>query len=339
MNISMPHRAATWTFYPGFYIKTMFYLAVFYLNYFILVDRDLSRQKPRILNYMLINLLLIIAALTLSHLITNLICETPRPRHWDRLSEWQKIAKMSSYFLRDAVMMILVTGLSVAMRMSTRWSDMELQKQKLLAAQRTIELDNLKSQLNPHFLFNTLNSIYALIDINSENAKEAVHKLSGMLRYMLYEDEHEVPLTQETEFLGNYISLMKMRLRAGDHPLKIDINPDEADKIMVPPLLFIPLVENALKYGTAAASGSPINISITLSADNKKIVCKTVNSFEPKAAELHRGGIGLPNLRRRLLLIYGNRASLRTSVNNNVYTAELILPANIPELLHKSENK
>ncbi len=336
MTMSSPHRL-TWGFYPGFYIKAAFCIAVFYANYLWLVDLTLERQHPRILGFVLINIVVVCVALILNYTIGNLVCEHPRPRHLDLLPEWQRFAKITSWVLRDAVMMVLSIGLAVAMRLSTRWADIQLQKQKLLAAQRITELESLKSQLNPHFLFNTLNSIYALIDINSEDAKKAVHKLSGMLRYMLYEGETEVSLTKETEFVSNYISLMRLRLRSGDHPLEVDIDVSDAAEATVPPLLFIPLVENALKYGLTASPGTPIRIFLGI--ENGNICCRTSNGFENNHSNRNSGGIGLVNLRRRLVLIYGAQASLHTSVASGIYTAELILPLQMPEIHKKQTNE
>lgn len=328
MAIASPHRPA-WGFYPGFYIKAFFYLAVFYANYFGLVDRTLGLQKPRIVRFVLLNIVLVALSLTLNYMIGSILYDPPRPRHWESLTDWQRLAKMTSWILRDAVMMVLAIGLAVAMRLSTRWADIQLQKQKLLATQRSTELENLKSQLNPHFLFNTLNSIYALIDIDSEDAKSAVHKLSGMLRYMLYEDEAEVPLAREADFIDNYVSLMRLRMSTGNHPLEVDISVS-GPEATVPPLLFIPLVENAFKYGITAPAGLPVCIS--LHADSDGIHCSTANGFASGDRVRKGGGIGLANLRRRLVLIYGNSATLRTQVGKDMFRAELTLPLRVPEI-------
>lgn len=329
MAIALPHRSLGWTFYPGFYVKASLYLLVFYLNYFWLVDSNLSLQKPKIVRFVLINIGLVAATLAVGYLISYYMFEPPRlGRHWDRLTTVQRLARISSFILRDAVMLVLAIGIATAMRLSTRYADMQLQKQKLLAAQRTIELENLKSQLNPHFLFNTLNTIYALIDINADNAKEAVHKLSGMLRYMLYEDEPKVPLRREAEFITNYISLMRLRLQVSDHPLEDCIAIPDTDDSTVPPLIFIPLVENALKYGVGGQAGLPVKISIERKGDN--IYCNTENSFSPAETAARKGGIGLANLRRRLLLIYGSSSRLSTTMADGIFRASLCLPLQVP---------
>lgn len=325
MNIAHPHRSQ-WSFYPGFYTKAAVFLAVFYLNYFVLVDRELGRERPRIWRFVLINTLVVAVALWLTRTLDGLMFELPPPRHWDKLTDFQKIARTVSFLLRDAVMMVLAIGLAAAMRLSTRWTEIQLQRQRLLSAQRESELESLKSQLNPHFLFNTLNSIYALIDINSDDARQAVHKLSGMLRYMLYENRSTVPLEQEAQFLADYVALMKLRLRA-DHPLEVELPGAEATRgLSVPPLIFIPLVENALKYGVEAKGG--MAVKICLKADNGIVTMHTENGYTHGATDRHRGGIGLANLRRRLTLIYGDRACLHTSLGKDIFTADLSIPAN-----------
>lgn len=336
MTIAMPHNHHRWEFYPGFYVKAVVYLIVFYINYFYLVDRQLGKLKPCIWRFVMANVAVVVAAIALTTLIQVLAYDVPRsPERIGKLTQVQRIMGLMSFALRDAVMLVLAIGLAAAMRLSTHWADMQLQRQKLLSVQRTTELDSLKRQLNPHFLFNTLNSIYALIDINAENAKKSVHKLSGMLRYMLYEDALTVPLQREAEFLENYVSLMQLRLRVSDHPLEVQIVDAETAKgLTVPPLIFIPLVENALKYGIGAEPGTAVKMSLVV-ADGR-IRCRTVNGFDPSGVKKEGGGIGLTNLRRRLLLIYGNDAELRTCIADGVYTSELSLPLTVPALQPKA---
>ena len=116
-------------------------------------------------------------------------------------------------------MLTLTLALAVALRLSVKWKDLQQQRRELISNQRAVELDNLKSQLNPHFLFNTLNTIYVLIAVAPDKAQGAVHRLSGLLRYMLYEDTANVMLSQEADFIENYVSLMRLRLSGREtHP-------------------------------------------------------------------------------------------------------------------------
>lgn len=322
-SIARPNRPA-FAFYPGFYVKTFIFIGVFYLNYFIIVDRTLSGDgKRRILRFVFWNLVLIAAGMLLDYLSSSVWFPSRRFHHSDE-STIRQLLKWASFMMRDAVMIILTIGLAVALRLSMKWKDMEQQKQELLAAQRSTELDSLKSQLNPHFLFNTLNTIYALVDIDPEDAKRAVHRLSGLLRYMLYESEVMVKISEEIGFIEDYIELMRLRLSGRPIDVVIDIAGHENDQI--PPLLLVSLIENAFKYGSTSESGEPIKVSMKVV--DGKFCCSTVNSFSsvPRKADSKASGIGLANLRRRLSLIYGSKASLRTSVDGNIFKTSLSLP-------------
>ena len=226
-----------------------------------------------------------------------------------------------SALIRDSVMVVLTIALSVALRLGDKWLTLERRRRDMLAEQRETELSNLKSQLNPHFLFNTLNTIYALVEIDPDEARKAIHELSQLLRYVLYETPAEVSLERETEFTVNYISLMELRLGPGHVVSHIDIG-SMADT-SVPPLIFIPLVENAFKHGNTGHTDSVIEIDIK--AADGQIVCRTVNSFDPHTVLDRRSGIGIANLRRRMHLIYGRDASLTTTIDTERYTSTLTL--------------
>lgn len=325
MAIAVPHRHS-FVFYPSFYFKTLVYIAVFYINYLWVIDRTLvsGNDKRRIGVFILTNIALIIACLALCWVASNIWfpapprkVRRPRPEHYE-------ILKTASFFLRDIVMLVLTIALAVALRLSSKWKDFQRQRQELLADQRAVELDNLKSQLNPHFLFNTLNTIYALISVAPDKAQGAVHRLSGLLRYMLYEDGSQVHLEQEADFIENYVTLMRLRLAGREARLSISLEDHGGDN--VPPLLFIPLVENAFKYGVTSDDDAPIEIYIYI--DGNEVVCTTSNTYTPAATTSDRpnSGIGLANLRRRLSLIYGNKASLNTTSDGHFYNATLRIP-------------
>ncbi len=326
MAIAMP-RHRWYLMYPGFYIKTLVYISVFYLNYLLVIDRTLvpSGGRRRIGWFVAINLVLTVVGLVLCYFITELMSNNPpRPSKFPPPDRWHAILKTTSFFVRDAVMLILTIALAVALRLSLKWKEIQRQRQELILSQRATELDNLKSQLNPHFLFNTLNTIYALISVAPDKAQGAVHRLSGLLRYMLYEDEPRVPLGREIEFIEDYVTLMRLRLSGRQADLNINIEGHEGE--CVPPLLFIPLVENAFKYGVDAPDDTPISLDIHY--EDKSIVCSTSNAYSPARPESKRrsSGIGLANLRRRLALIYSGRASLTTTSDGHIYRTVLRIP-------------
>ena len=227
---------------------------------------------------------------------------------------------------RDLLFAILVIALAFAVRMTLRWFKEQRVRADLIASQRETELENLKSQVNPHFLFNTLNAIYALIDINPSQAQKAIHELSGLMRYALYETSEMVTLKQEIAFLKNYITLMEMRM-GKKNDIKVSLSCNGHCDYMIAPLLFIPIIENAIKYGNTGKYEDSINIEIKV--NDGVVKCHTFNHFiDRKLKETKDSGIGITNLQRRLNLIYGKKASFKTICQNNTFEAELIIDLN-----------
>ena len=206
--------------------------------------------------------------------------------------------------------------------LSTQLAIHELEVQKELTARA--EVRALQAQINPHFLFNTLNNIYALIPIDRTKAQFAVHSLSHMLRYVLYENnQNYIPLEKEIQFVRNYVELMELRL-----PDRVETTvdlPEQADGYTIAPLLFITLVENAFKHGVSPSQPSFVHISIRMVKEGT-LVCTIENSDFPKTdADRSGSGIGLQNLRKRLNLLYPNRHILRTENLNGRFVAQLII--------------
>ncbi|MBS1515430.1 MAG: histidine kinase [Bacteroidetes bacterium] len=199
-------------------------------------------------------------------------------------------------------------------------------KLKLAAQQLTIEkqqaeLNFLKSQINPHFLFNTLNNIYSLARDKSDAAPESILRLSKILRFILKETRGEfITVEQELKLISDYIELEKLRY---DDTLEVSFNYEIEDvKQAIPPFLLIPFVENAFKHGVSEAGNSPF-ISINLSVNRKQLSYIVKNSSEPADQELKvKENIGLANLRRQLELLY-REFSLNTLQKEATFTAEL----------------
>ena len=311
------------------YVHTLGYILVFYVNYFLLIDKFLFR-KGRVWLYFIINLLFVVCFLFIIF-ETHYLCFPPggdmpgkreMPPHPELSREQWILRGLQGLVSRDFVMMVLSLCMSIALKFSERWLKWERYKQKVVAERKEIELKNLKNQLNPHFLFNTLNNIYALIGISTERAQYAVHELSQMLRYVLYESSGDkVPLDKELLFVKNYIELMRLRLSSAVS-LKVDIDESRGAGLQIAPLMFIPLVENAFKHGVSATGKSMIDISIGVACDI--VTCRVANSCFPKGKGDRSGsGIGLANLRRQLSILYDGRYSLARSVEDGIYTATL----------------
>ena len=177
--------------------------------------------------------------------------------------------------------------------------------QELRLEKKEAELNYLKSQTNPHFLFNTLNNIYTLASDKSELAPESILRLSKILRFMLYETDGEfISIEQELEIINDYIALEKLRY---DDSLSINFKYEIEDmKQSLPPLLLIPLVENAFKHGISQTMDQPY-IEIHLVADHRQILFIVKNSTNNLQEEkVVKENIGLSNLRRQLQLLYTN---------------------------------
>ncbi len=185
------------------------------------------------------------------------------------------------------------------------------------------ELEWLKNQLNPHFLFNTLNNISSLVQIDADKAQDAIAQLSDLMRYAMYETRREmVPIQGEVEFMRNYIELMK--LRCND---KTEVNVQCSmvnGQLEVAPLLFISLIENAFKHGVSSSRPSKIDIRLEQQDDSLVFTCDNTN-FPKDDTDRSGSGIGLENTRRRLDLLYGGHYTWDQSVNGDIYHVRIAL--------------
>ena len=184
-----------------------------------------------------------------------------------------------------------------------------------------MELDLLRSQTNPHFLFNTLNNIYALVNTNSDKALGAIEKLSLLLRYSLYKTKTEVLLEDEIAQIRNFIDLESIRHK--EQPL-IKFNIEGITKnIRVPQFLLLPFVENAFKHGQLHSQLQPITIDILVS--NEYLQYNVINEIEQKKKD-KVGGLGLDNLKKRLELLFPNEYSFSCKAENSIFKAQLQIP-------------
>ena len=205
-------------------------------------------------------------------------------------------------FVRDTINFIIFATAATCIKLAQQWYWAEKALKDADAARIDAELSNLRNQINPHFLLNTLNNIYALTAFDSQKAQESIQELSKMLRHILYDyQEPRVPLQDETEFIDNYVKLMRIRLpNSVEVVSKFHVLDKQAD---VAPMIFISLVENAFKHGVSPTE--PSFIHITIEGDRKHVICDIKNSNYPKAEGDHSGhGIGLQQVQRRLELSY-----------------------------------
>lgn len=298
-------------------------LTVFYLNYFVLIERFLFRRKTG--KFILYNILLIVVVGVSVHLWQE--SHMQLMPHNAKIPPPEVIPATISFLIRDILSLMLTVGLCIAVKMTGQWYKTESDHQEEDKKRTEAELTNLRQQLNPHFLFNTMNNIYALIEVSPEKAQKSMLELSKLLRYVLYENnENFVPLELELNFIHNYVELMRIRLNP-EVEIKINIEVNNRNKT-VAPLLFIALIENAFKHGISPILLSFVDIDIHQNND-KQLNCTIRNSYFPKDETDQSGsGIGLENLRRRLEILYPHKHILRTEKENNTFVAELIIPLN-----------
>jgi sensor histidine kinase YesM len=217
---------------------------------------------------------------------------------------------------------LFMVFLSLGLRVLERQAKIEKMQEEMEKAKLNAELAFLKNQISPHFLFNTLHNIYSLSLINPEDSRTAILTLSKMMRYLLYDSEEgDTKLSDEIELMKNYIELMKLRLEQ-NYDLRVKF-PYEYEDFRIPPLLFIPFIENAFKYGVSFREDSFIDIFMATS-DNT-IIFRTINSISQSAAVtgLESSGIGLNNVRKRLDLLFPGQHDLQ--LNKNESTFEVLL--------------
>ena len=223
---------------------------------------------------------------------------------------------MSTYYV---ILYMLLGGLfKLAIEgIQSRQQRLQLEKQNV-----KIELALLRSQINPHFLFNTLNTIHSFVTTGHQNSAQAIIKLSDIMRYMLYDATKErITLDQEIDYLKSYITLHQFRLEKSDFA-KFTIQGDTKG-IILPPMLLIPFVENAFKHGTK--KGNSTGIIIDLSIDKNLLNFEISNLTDPlKLFTLQENeGVGLANVKRRLALLYPEKHMLDLTEKNDMFTVRL----------------
>ena len=296
-------------------------MVVFYANYLWLTPRLFVAGKHSY--FLLINLVLVVSLGIGLHYWMDFARQLYQPKH--SYSHIPMALDELFFILRDIINLGIFAAVGTALVLGQRWQHNEEARREAEAARTDAELSNLRSQINPHFLLNTLNNIYALTAFDPTKAQEAIQELSQLLRHVLYDTQQPlVPLKDEMEFIDNYVKLMRIRL-----PQSVDVSCQFSivnSQLPVAPLLFISLVENAFKHGVSPTEPSFIHVNIE--ADEQHIVCDIQNSNHPKTAGDHSGhGIGLQQVQRRLDLAYPNRYTWQrgTSDDGKIYQSKITL--------------
>lgn len=279
---------------------------IFYIDFYFLVDKFILKRK--LAKFILTNVGIGISLTLLDYYGIGQIL-----RNYESENLQFFLYNFFPFSLLSLTLMALSASLGVSIRMTeySFYSNIKISEIKKIQAET--ELANLKNQINPHFLFNTLNNIYALSSVNIEKTKETIHDLSHLLRYVIYDTSPvHVPLKGEIAFLKKYIQIERLRLQE-----KFDIQvtlPENCGNLEIAPLLFLPLIENAFKHGISYSQKSFIHINISLNDDT--IICLIINSDHAKKNGI---GVGIENTTKRLNLLYSDQYTLQYGTKNNVY--------------------
>lgn len=296
-----------------FHFVTMPFIC--YLNYFIFLPRFLKQKN---LGRYILEFLPVFAIFSYLILIgkQTILAHSEIPPMWLYSTRFIVMVTLNSLFL------VVFIGL---LKFLEDWFELEAAKKELENERLTSELRFLKAQINPHFLFNTLNNLYYLAFINSPNTTEVIAKLSQMMRYMIYDSNHlSVSLDKEIEYIENYISLEKLRLNE-EVPINFEVKGETAG-LRIVPLVLITFLENAFKHGiNSTTKDSFVGASIEISG--KTCVYTVTNSKISDSGKTvtEKSGIGLQNVKRRLELSYPADYELNVDENEKKYSVTLKL--------------
>jgi len=309
-------------------------VAFFYVNYYFLVPKFLTRKK--FLLYALSVFVLLLITFTSTRYITLTVdsqreLESIRKRHHPEKAEVILYRIARNRGMGAVFYCFMVLAVSTSIKVTGDWYKMDKKRKETENEKLSTELILLKSQVNPHFFFNTLNNIYSLAIQKSEKTPEAIVKLSQLMRYVIYDtDKDKVPLSKEIEYIGNYIELEKLRLR-DNVEIRFIVEGNIAEKL-IEPLLLLPFIENAFKHGIDYQEHCIISIRISI-LDSRLMLC-VENPVLPEATRKasEKQGIGRYNTERRLQLLYGEDYKLETTVTKSVFRVELVLNLNRDEM-------
>lgn len=228
-------------------------------------------------------------------------------------------------FTDNLIISILVAGAGTTLKMMSKWLNEENRRMDVEKEQLKTELALLRHQVSPHFFMNTLNNIHAMIDINVETAKDAIIRLSTLMRYLLYDTaQGQTSLKKEVEFIESYISLMQLRF---SKKVVISVNlPERIPEIQIPPMLFISFLENAFKHGVSYQAESFVSFNLELIDNQLNCTIRNSKHSSKEIQDKSYSGIGLTNIRKSLDLLFKNEYTLKIHENDKEFEVQFIIP-------------
>jgi sensor histidine kinase YesM len=296
------------------FITTLLNIFVFYAVYFVIPNVLRFSRKWYVFPF------IIILAFVLSAIRLPI-----------EIAYWKYLIKMPAtelqfqyeWFWATLKITVIISIYAMLIRFSIDWFDAQKYKDELIKERQAGEIALLRSQVNPHFLFNTLNNIYSLVYNKSDEAPEAVMKLSSIMRYMLYDSNTDVvPVIKEVEYLNSFIELQQLRItQKGFVEIKVF---GSMENRSIAPMLLIPFVENAFKHGD---KNQEPGIIIHLNLETEKLVFTVENYIKrnPTVLSEESGGFGLQNIKRRLGLLYPDKHELKINLTDEKYKVELTI--------------
>lgn len=314
--------ASFWRLYAGagqYYALSIVYvslLAMAYINIYVLVLKFFFRAR-----YVLYFILLVLLGIVGMNFISAIMS------HFSEYKIEEHNPKRGGFY-EGVMMCIPIILVSTTVKLLQKWIRDNKRIVELSNLTLSMELNELRNQINPHFLFNMLNNVKALIRTDPEKATTVIIKLSEFLRYQLYENgEEKTLLTSEIDFLSNFLNLEKIRREN----FSVEINSENDKRVLnstfIPPNLFTTFVENAVKH-SVEIDDKESYVKINIKVENKKLTFICTNSQNPNysISDKKYGGLGLANIKRRLELLYQNQYHLEIIASDKEYTVNLIIP-------------
>ena len=322
LYIGSPYEAAREQYFSTFWVKCFFYTIfpafAVYLNLYFLIPRYL--QKGRYSSYILFLVLIIIASSLLivpGYYLTAWLDGSSAEKKFGITSDWNGIYRAARSEPLKSTIAAITLGMSI--KLTKNWIETQRRHQALEKEKLETELKFLKYQFNPHFLFNSINSIFFLIHKNPDMASASLAKFSELLRHQLYEcNENQIPLSKEIAYLENFIELEKLR-QNDDVEVDFLVEAQHVDHLGISPFILMTFVENAFKH-ISRHTGKSNWINIKLKVNQQQMDVFIANSISPgeTAQVVNYGGIGLKNVQRRLDLVYPGQYELDIQNHDDV---------------------
>jgi two-component system LytT family sensor kinase len=307
-----PLKAANAMFFSPFTIKFLFYVvfqaAAVYFNIYFLMPKYL--EKGRVTAYIIFLITTILAATCLI-IPGYYLSAAAAGKTMTELYGKETAGCLYQFFGTALPSTLAVMTLGMSIKLTHTWLQTQRRQQLLEKEKLETELNFLKYQFNPHFLFNSINSIFFLIHKNPDMASASLAKFSDLLRYQLYDcNDKQIPLSSEITYLENFIELEKLR-QNNNVEVTVEMIPQSTGHLLVAPFILMTFVENAFKH-VSKNTDAPNWISIKMTLDQQQLDVIISNSTAPEMADevVHYGGIGLKNVQRRLDLIYAGQYEL-----------------------------